>query len=116
MNATEICDGSKLKLASKLFLNLSKAIFEQDDDCLAPCRITYLKLGNILTEPNENDFNTFTFNINPVNTLTKSVPVYDFWSFVGEFGGWAGLFIGVCVPDLFDYGWCVAEKVINLIC
>ena len=115
MNGTKICDGSKLEVASGLYQNLSKIIFEQEDDCLTPCRITYLTLGNIQTEPNKNDFNTFTFNINPVNTLTKSVPVYSFWSFVGEFGGWVGLFVGVCVPDLFDYGWDLAVKVKHLI-
>ena len=28
---------------------------------------------------------------------------WGFWSFVAELGCWIGLFIGLSVPDLFDY-------------
>lgn len=67
-------------------------------------------MDHIPAVPSENTTRTFTFMINPVNKLTKSNLIYDFWSFIGEFGGWVGLFIGLSVPDLFDYGWDAAEN------
>ena len=63
---------------------------------------------------NDNSTRTFNFMIHPVNKLTKSMPIYDFWSFIGEFGGWVGLLIGLSVPDLFDYGWDATENLIDL--
>ena len=34
-------------------------------------------------------------------TKLKSQYVYTAWDFISEFGGWVGIFLGVCVTDVY---------------
>ena len=99
-----MCPKKRFNKAGKILSNIT-TIIDEREDCPVPCQFTYLTLDHIPARPNDNDTRTFTFRINPANLLTKSYPTYTLWSFIAELGGWVGLFVGLSVPDLFDYGW-----------
>ncbi len=75
----------------------------EKDECSLPCRITYIFQDIMPADENRNEHRTFTFFMNPVNTLTISYLIYPFLSYIAEFGGWVGVFLGICVIDVFDY-------------
>ena len=100
-----MCPRKQLRESWNMLTNLSSTIMNQNDGCPVPCQFTFLTMDHVPSLPNSNETRTFTFNVHPVATLTRSSLVYTLESFVGEFGGWVGLFIGVYVSDLFDYGW-----------
>ena len=87
-------------------------ILKQDDECHVPCHFTYLTLNNLPSPENSKTRRTFTFTISSIHTLTKSELIYSLWSYIGEFAGWAGLFIGICCIDIFDIiaDWLTAVK------
>ena len=105
MLGVKMCPRKQLRKSWNMLTNLTSTIMNQNDGCPVPCQFTFLTMDHVPSLPNSNNTRTFTFTVHPVATLTRSSLVYTLESFVGEFGGWVGLFIGVCVSDLFDYGW-----------
>ena len=108
------CPKKTMSQAGRLLPNISQTIMKQnDDDCSVPCRFSYLNLQHMPALPNDNQTRTFTFYMKSDNMLTKSKFIYDIWSFIAELGGWVGLFIGLSVPDLFDYVTLVVDKLFS---
>ena len=104
----------KFKAAHNMLQNITSTVLRQKNDCSLPCKITYLTLENSPSPENDNKTRTFTFSINSVHTLTKSEPIYTFWEYIGEFGGWVGLFIGISIIDLFDIFVDCFKKVMKI--
>ena len=111
LEGVDICPRKEFNKAGQHLLNITSTILRQQDDCLVPCQFTFLTMDHLPAIPTDNTTRTFTFKIDPVNLLTKSYPTYTLWSFIAELGGWIGLFVGLSVPDLFDYGWAGAVYV-----
>ena len=98
----EICNKQKLRTLRNMLKNITISVLHQTDNCSVPCQITFLTLNNLLSPKHDKARRTFTFKINPVATLTKAELIYTLWDYIAEFGGWAGLFIGFSIIDLFD--------------
>lgn len=109
LHGVDTCSKSKLTLAGKRLRNITNKIMNQENSCLVPCQFTYLSLDHTPPLKNDKKLRSFTFNINPINTLTKSTLNYDLWTFIAELGGWVGLFVGLSVPDMFDNGFDFLE-------
>ena len=92
-----------MRKAGNMLQNITSTVLSQKDNCSLPCQLTYLTLNNIPSPVNENKTRTFTFKISPVNMLTKSELIYTIWDYIGEFGGWVGLFIGFSIIDVLDF-------------
>ena len=75
--------------------------------CLDPCTLIYIDLQETYKEFDEHLDKEFLveheFIFPEKIQLSKPVPVYTTWSILAEFGGWVGLFVGICVMDVVDY-------------
>ena len=109
-----MCKGKKFKTASSKLENITETILNKKDICKVPCKVTYLTLNDLPSPDNHNKTRTFTYKINSASTLTQSDLIYTFWSYIGEFGGWVGLFIGVCLIDLYDLFISSLQHLINI--
>ena len=99
-----MCDKKKLRTAGKMLQNITSTILSLSDNCSMPCQVTYVTLNNIPSPINENKTRTFTFKFNPINMMTKSIPIYTLWDYIGEFG----------IIDLFDQIVVCWTKIIRL--
>ena len=98
----EQCNQSKIFEAGERLKNLTNVVMQQDDECSMPCKMIYLELINIPSQENWQTVRTFTFYINHINTMIRSELSYTMMSYIGEFGGWIGLFVGGSLPDVFQ--------------
>ena len=114
MFGVEICKKKLLKTAGNMLQNITNTVLIQKDNCTLPCQVTFLTLNNLPSAKHSNIRRTFTFKIHPIATLTRSELIYTIWNYIGEFGGWVGLFIGFSVIDLFDLFVSSLQKVGNI--
>ena len=71
-----------------------------------PCAISLLTLKQHaltpLTSKRMDYFTTLSIRLPTIIQILESSYVYTVWNFIGEFGGWVGIFLGYCVADLAD--------------
>ena len=84
-----------------------------------PCALSLLSLKQLAlvdladASGRTTNYATLRIDLPYVVKFYESSYIYTVWDFIGEFGGWVGIFLGYCVADFADILNTLVEQILG---